>query len=50
MIKTKEKKKKPVQYRGEDRNLIKNYTLEMQIARRGPKIYYSEDGGLKEIR
>ncbi|MGE5418840.1 MAG: hypothetical protein ACM3UT_01585 [Chloroflexota bacterium] len=49
-MKKKEKKEKYTQYRGQDKDLIKNYTIEMQIARRSPKVYYSREGALKAIR
>ncbi len=49
-MKKKEKKEKYINYRGEDKILERNYNIEMQIARRGPKIYYSKDGALKSIK
>lgn len=49
-MKTKERKEKHVQYRGDNRDLMRNYTMEMQAARRSPRIYYSKDGRLKSIK
>ncbi|HLN55796.1 MAG TPA: hypothetical protein VK207_07375 [Bacteroidales bacterium] len=49
-MKNKEKKVKYTQYHGQDKDLIRNYTIEMQIVAKSPKVYYSRDGLLKSIK
>lgn len=49
-MKNKVKKEKYAQYHGQDKDLIKNYTMEMQIVAKSPKVYYSRDGLLKSIK
>lgn len=34
----------PVQYRGEVKELIKNFNLEMKVVSRAPKVFYSREG------
>lgn len=49
-MKPKIRKDKDVQYRGHDNELMRNYNIRMQIAKRGPKITYERDGSLKSIK
>jgi hypothetical protein len=39
-----DKKAQPIQYRGEVKELIKNYDLEMKVVSRVPKVFYSMEG------
>lgn len=39
-----DKKAQTIQYRGEAKEIMKNYDLEMKMVRRVPKVYYSREG------
>lgn len=41
-----DKKAQKTEYRGEVKELMRNYDLEMKVVRRVPKVYYSREGEL----
>lgn len=48
MMKKKDKKEiRIAEHRGNVREVLKNYQLEMKIVRKIPKSYYSSEGGVK---
>lgn len=48
-MKAKEKKKKN-EHREDVKELMRIYTLEMQEARKQPKLFYSQEGEVKSVR
>lgn len=49
-MKRKDKKEKYIQLRGESQDLMKKFDMEMRMARNQPKIYYSQEGAIKNIK
>ncbi|HLP74133.1 MAG TPA: hypothetical protein VK155_14605 [Bacteroidales bacterium] len=49
-MKRKDKKEKYIQMRGESQDLMKRFDMEMKMARKQPKIYYSQEGQIKTVK
>lgn len=49
-MKASKKKEKNTQFRSVDKDLLRNYGMEIQAARNSPRQYYSNDGRLKTIK
>lgn len=49
-MKRKDKKEKYTQLRGDSQDLMKRFDLEMRMARKQPKIYYSQEGAIKDVK
>jgi hypothetical protein len=49
-MKKKNMKEQSIQLRGEVREILNNYDLEMKVVRKVPKTYYSNEGTIKSIK
>jgi hypothetical protein len=49
-MRRKNKKEQFIQLRGNVKEVLRNYDLEMKIVHKVPKSYYSSEGTLKTIR
>lgn len=49
-MKTNRKKEKRVPFSSVDKDLIRNYEMEIKAIRNSPRQYYSNDGRLKTIK
>lgn len=49
-MKRKDKKEKYIQVRGDSQDLMRRFDLEMRMARKQPKIYYSQEGEIKNVK
>ncbi|HLN20331.1 MAG TPA: hypothetical protein VK213_04530 [Bacteroidales bacterium] len=47
---TKTKKDKNIQYNAGVKDILKNYSMEIQAAKRSPKQYYTQDGSLRSVK
>lgn len=49
-MKRKDKKEKYIRLRGDSQDVEKKFDMEMRMVRNLPKIYYSEEGGIKNVK